>query len=55
MTNKEKEFDFFAIDFADWISANGFQEYSNGWAKLCDRGVYTTQELLELYKKARKL
>jgi len=52
MTDKKQE--IFAIDFIEWVSANGFKEYSNGWAKLWDKGLYTTQELLELYKKARK-
>jgi len=45
-----KKEDKFAVDFANWISKNGFREYSNGWASIIHRGRYTTIQLLNLYK-----
>ena len=43
--------DDYAISFAEWISTQGYKEYSNGWAKLWDKGLYTTQELLQQFNK----
>jgi hypothetical protein len=47
--------DDYAIEFAEWILNYGFQKYSNGWEKLFDSGKYTTQELLEIFKKGKEL
>jgi hypothetical protein len=51
----EKIADDYAIEFAEWISKQGYMEYSNGWARLWDKGIYTTNELLEIFKKEKGL
>jgi hypothetical protein len=54
-TQCEKIADDYAIEFSEWISKQGYKEYSNGWARLWDKGVYTIQELLEIFKKEKGL
>jgi hypothetical protein len=39
-----------AILFADWIAQEGYKKYSNGWAKLWDKGICSTSELLIKFK-----
>ena len=45
--------DDYAIEFAEWISKLQFKEYSNGWGRLWDKGLYNTKELLEIFKKEK--
>jgi hypothetical protein len=47
--------DDYAIEFAEWIAIRGYKGYSNGWAKLWDKGIYTNEELLEIFKKEKGL
>lgn len=51
----DKIADDYAIDFSEWISTQGYREYSNGWSRLWDKGIYTTKELLEIFKKEKEL
>lgn len=52
---RQKKMDDYAIEFAEWIATQGYKEYSNGWAKLWDKGLYTINELLEIFKKEKGL
>ena len=47
--------DDYAIEFAEWISKLEFKEYSNGWGRIWYKDLYSTKELLEIFKKEKGL
>jgi len=50
----EKISDEFAIGFAEWLGANNYKKYSNGWANMFTKAT-PEKELLEIYKKEKRL
>jgi hypothetical protein len=38
------------VDFIDWIGANDYRCYSNGWATLFSKSVLTPKQLFEKFK-----
>lgn len=42
----------FAIEFAEWLGANNYKKYSNGWANLFTKAI-SEKELLEIFKKEK--
>jgi hypothetical protein len=50
----EKIADNHALEFIEWLGANNYKKYSNGWANMFTKAT-PEKELLEIFKKEKSL